>query len=272
MTLELPQVTLVCVDTREPALAHWALVRCAAQARFGEVLLCTRPGVRPADAPPGLRTVPVVVDSIEAYSTFMLRGLADHLRTSHALVIQWDGLVRDALAWRDEFLSYDYIGAPWAREINGQRVGNGGFSLRSRQLLEALRDPELQLSHPEDVCICVHNRPLLQSRHGVRFAPLQVATRFAYERVPASEATFGFHGFFNFWREMGETELHRFVTALPAHLCVGLDAHDLCEALIAHGRLLTARRIVDKRWQLGMRDRRTWRLRWRLWRAGLTRR
>lgn len=271
--LELPDVTLACVDTREPELALWALARCAAQAAFGDLLLCTRPGIQPADAPPGLRIAPVVVDSIAAYSTFMLRGLADHVRTSHALVVQWDGLVHDARAWRDEFLSYDYIGAPWAREIGGQRVGNGGFSLRSRRLLQALRDPELQLSHPEDVCICVHNRALLQSRHGVRFAPPDVAARFAYEREPAAASTFGFHGFFNFWREMGEAELHRFVTALPVRLSVGLDAHDLCVSLLQQGRLATAQALFDKRWQLGLRDRRTLRLALRLrvarWRRAL---
>lgn len=271
--LELPDVTLVCVDTREPELALWALTRCAAQAAFGNLLLCTRPGVQASGGPPGLRIVPVDIDSIAAYSTFMLRGLADHVRTSHALVVQWDGLVRDALAWRDEFLSYDYIGAPWAREISGQRVGNGGFSLRSRRLLEALRDPDLQPSHPEDVCICVHNRTLLQTRHALRFAPPEVAARFAYERVPAAESTFGFHGFFNFWREMDEAELHRFVTALPVRLGVGLDAHDLCVSLLQQGRLATAQALFDKRWALGLRDRRTLRLALRLriarWRAAL---
>src|ERR1700687_3454326 len=43
-------------------------------------------------------------------------------------------------AWREEFLGCDYIGAQWFWHDDAMRVGNGGFSLRSRKLLLALQD------------------------------------------------------------------------------------------------------------------------------------
>src|SRR4051794_4803519 len=62
------------------------------------------------------------------YSRFMLRELADHITTNHALCIQWDGFVVNGSGWDQRFLDYDYIGAVWPHFSNGQNVGNGGFS------------------------------------------------------------------------------------------------------------------------------------------------
>lgn len=270
MGMQLPEVTLCCVDTRDPALALAALQRCMAQIRFAEVLLFTSAALVPSP-PLGVRVIDVQVDSVEAYSQFMLRGLAAHVQTSHLLVAQWDGFVRDASRWEPAFLEHDYVGAPWREPIDGQLVGNGGFSLRSRRLLQALLDPDVVVTHPEDESICVVNRPLLAARHGVRIAPPEVARRFSYERVEPAQPTFGFHGLFNFPRELPAAELSGIVATLPDRLTRGLDAHDLCTLLIRAGRLDDARVLLDKRWRLGMRDRRTLRLAWRLrlarWRA-----
>ena len=261
--MKLPDVTLCCVDTRDPALAIWALQRCRAQIRFADVLLFSRASLVPSP-PAGVHVIDVRVETIEAYSQFMLRGLAQHLRSSHLLVAQWDGFVRDAARWDAAFLHYDYIGAPWRDAPAGRMVGNGGFSLRSRRLLQALLDPDIRLTHPEDEAICVVNRELLERRHGVRIAPLEVARRFSYERINPPAPTFGFHGLFNFPRELPAAELNDFIASLPDRLARGLDAHDLCATLIRSGQLDNARALLDKRWRLGMRDRRTLRLAWRL--------
>jgi uncharacterized protein DUF5672 len=270
MPIQLPDVTLCCIDTRDPARAAWALQRCMAQIQFGEVLLFSQASLVPAP-PAGVRIIDVCVETIEAYSQFMLRGLAQHVRTSHLLVAQWDGFVRDAACWDESFLGFDYIGAPWRDAPPQRAVGNGGFSLRSRRLLHALLDPDVTVTHPEDESICVVNRALLESRHGVRIAPLEVARRFSYERIEPPAPTFGFHGLFNFPRELSKTEVTDIVLSLPDRLMRGLDAHDLCAMLIRSGQLDTARILLDKRWRLGMRDRRTLRLAWRLrmarWRA-----
>src|SRR5512143_2546534 len=152
--LELPGVTLVCADTLHPGLAARALARCCERVRFGRALFLTD------DAPASLalpregevrRIAPLA--SRDAYSALMLKGLREHVETPHALVVQWDGYVVNPDAWTDEFLAHDYIGAPWYWAAEGSRVGNGGFSLRSRRLLDALADPSVVVEGNEDVTI-----------------------------------------------------------------------------------------------------------------------
>ena len=272
--LQLPEVTLVCVDTRDPMLALPVLQRCMRLARFAEVLLFTD-AARLTSVPAGIRIIDVQIDSVPAYSQFMLRGLLPHVQSSHLLVVQWDGFIVDADAWDPAFLQYDYIGALIRDAAPGRAVGNGGFSLRSRRLLQALLDPEITPTHPEDLCICDQHRSRLEDVHGIRFAPPELAARFAFERIEPSGPTFGFHGLFNFDRVLPADELRQQVMALPDHLARGLDAHDLCRRLIAQGSpasLDLAAELIAKRRRLGMHDRRTWRLRLQLlWRRGLKR-
>jgi hypothetical protein len=261
--LHLPDVTLVCVDTRTPTLGIAAMAHCQAQVQFADALLFTDPaGV--ATPPAGMRLLPLQIDSVPAYSDFMLRGLLPHIHTSHLLVVQWDGYVLDATQWDPAWLQCDYLGAPLRGESPERAVGNGGFSLRSRRLLQALQDPALVMRHPEDICICHDHRSVLEQRHGLRFGSLAQAQRFAYERLLPSQPTFGFHGLFNMHRVMPPAELHALVAGLPDGLARGLDAHDLCAELIRRGQLGTAALLLAARRRLGMNDRRTWRLRWRL--------
>ena len=117
---------------------------------------------------------------------------------------------------------YDYIGAPWSEGATppDQRVGNGGFSIRSRRLLEALRDPELDYdpTRGEDQLICHTLRPVLEARHGIRFAPLDIAQRFSFERDGPVHPTFGFHGHFNLPLAMPEQDLHWAMERIPERL------------------------------------------------------
>jgi hypothetical protein len=260
--IALPEVTLVCVDNRTPQLALRAIARCTSAIDFGAVKLFTDPALI-TGAPAGVTLIGLQIGSVADYSAFMLRALAPHVQTSHCLVVQWDGWVLDPGCWDPDLLRWDYIGAPF-RGIAGPRaVGNGGFSLRSRRLLDALAAPAMVVRHPEDICICHDNRERLEREHGIRFAPVEVARRFAFERLPPPGPTFGFHGMFNFDRVMTMPELRALLAALPAEMARGLDAHDLCTTLIARGELDAAARIIALRRELGMHDRRTLRLRLR---------
>lgn len=180
--LELPDVTLVCADTLNHALAARAIARRRERIRYGRALFLTDalpPGIAP---PPGVETREIApLASRDAYSTLMLKGLAQHVEGSHALVVQWDGYVVNPDAWTGEFLGCDYIGAPWPWGAEGSRVGNGGFSLRSRRLLDALADPRVVLQGNEDETIGVHQRGWLETRHGLRFASEALASRFSFE-------------------------------------------------------------------------------------------
>jgi hypothetical protein len=152
---------------------------------------------------PGLIGATIHVADIErgkdAYSRFVALELAARMpkEATHAMVVQLDGYITNPECWDDEFLAHDYIGAPWPIALNPDRVGNGGFSIRSRRLQEWIaRQQWAEL--PEDVFICSHCRSRIIEA-GMTFAPLELAARFSRE-LPIEEAhlvpriTLGFHG------------------------------------------------------------------------------
>jgi hypothetical protein len=193
--LALPQVTLCCVDST--ARLPWALdamQACLDQIDFGDAFLCTDAALLGGRAlPEGVRWVRIdPLHSIEAYSEFVLRSLTPHVSTSHVLLVQWDGFVLNAAAWSPGFLDFDYIGAPWPHLPEPHRVGNGGFSLRSARLLNAVQALPLVPGESEDISIGITHRPALEAQ-GLSFAPTEVAARFSVEDGELSEQVFGFH-------------------------------------------------------------------------------
>jgi len=147
----------------------------------------------------------------EGYNKFIVFELWKHFDTDHVLLVQDDGFVVNPEKWNDEFLDYDYIGALWPlpsddfsfRDPAGElyRVGNGGFTLRSKKLCKLATDLNLEWKSyygyfNEDGFICVHNRKIYES-NGCVFSPIEVAVEFSQEtEVPKELFTipFGFHG------------------------------------------------------------------------------
>lgn len=220
----LPQVTLCCIDST-PRLpwALKALQRCVDQIEFGDAFLFTdAASLGGRSLPPGVHWIEIEpLRSIEAYSEFVIKSLATHVRTSHVLIVQWDGFVLNSAAWSDEFLGFDYIGAPWNHIAEPYSVGNGGFSLRSLRLLQALQSPAIVPSHPEDVCICVTHRATLEAQ-GLRFAPTALARRFAVEDDPLSPQVFGFHGPYHLPAVLEPSQTLAFVESLTPKV---VEAH-----------------------------------------------
>jgi hypothetical protein len=191
--LDLPKVTLCAATSVNVDATLEAIRACLDQINFADCLFFSDAEV----SAQSVRRISVRrLRSGRDYSDFLLHDLIDHVRTSHCLIVQWDGFVIDASCWDPAFLEYDYIGAPWPQFQDGHDVGNGGFSLRSLRLLEACQDPRFRTAHPEDVAICRINRILLEKEHGIRFADHATAQSFAFERTRRS-ASFGFHGVFN---------------------------------------------------------------------------
>ena len=209
--LELSGVTLCCLDTANPELALRAL-RCSVSGiRFARTLFLTD---RAYDVSGIDVRVVAPLESREAYSAFVLKTLVEHIDTAHVLLIQWDGYVINPAAWRTEFLTCDYIGAKWFWHTNqkdalndAMRVGNGGFSLRSRKLLIALQDSRVELAGPEDETICRVFRPLLEREHSIVFGSEALADAFAFEVAYPIGRPFGFHGLFNFCRVVPPDEI-----------------------------------------------------------------
>lgn len=244
--LDLPNVSLICLDTRHPNLAASAMGRCLDRAKFGEAVLLTGAGFISPDPRISVRPVDTL-RNVADYSTFMVKHLHAHVACGHALIIQWDSFIIDEQAWDPAFLDYDYIGAPWPHRA--EPVGNGGFSLRSQRLLEALTDPDIRELHPEDACICERYRKALENRHGIRFAPLELARRFAFELEPPQGPTFGFHGLFNFHQALPADALDAWLAAAPPSLLTSVPARRLLKNLIRSNQPAAARRILQVRGQ-----------------------
>ena len=245
--LSLPDVTLCAVTSVALPETIRALQRCLDQVDFGTALLLTDQAP-PAGAPPDIawrRIAPI--KSREEYCEFILRSLVGYVDRPHVLVVQWDGFVIDASQWRSEFLQFDYIGAPWPQFDDGQTVGNGGFSLRSKRLLTLTSAPEFRGRHPEDVAICrTHRRELEQQ--GIRFAPQSIAEQFSFERGPPTKS-FGFHGLFNFPVALSPGDLEATLDALDPALLGGRDGADLIVELARRGETRLAWRLARLRRQ-----------------------
>ncbi len=210
--LQARDVTLICVAGVQVSKALIALIKSAIRLEFTRVVLVTGKvpsmnlGKFSIEKP-----LESKLDSLVEYNKYVLYNLSNHVKTSHCLLIQADGYVINGRMWKDEFCKFDYIGAPWPIESDKyvdpfgvhQRVGNGGFSLRSRKLLQVPQNVNVpwevnegtfykhfnQKSYSEDGNICVHNRHIFE-REGCKFAPIEVAVLFSRE-LEISDITFG---------------------------------------------------------------------------------
>lgn len=239
--LRLPHVTLCAATSVNLQATIWALRHCLDLIEFRECLLFTDARIPEADS--RIRTIPVsTLSTAGAYSEFMLTRLAEFIDSSHCLIVQWDGFVIDPDRWDPAFLGFDYIGASWPQFHDGHDVGNGGFSLRSRKLLEACRAPAFRKSHPEDVAICRINRDQLESNHAIRFADRTVADRFAFERACPAAATFGFHGVFNMLPVLGAERFWQVYRSLDDRSTAWIDFR-LLMGQLGSGHQATRRRL-----------------------------
>jgi hypothetical protein len=244
--LPLPRVTLVCIDCANHELALAALEQCVRKCTFARVLFVTDRDYAIA----GIDCVRVpAIDSREAYSRFVIKDLHSYVDTEFALLVQWDGFVVNAQAWSDDFLDHDYIGAKWIFHDDGHTVGNGGFSLRSKRLLEALRDPHVVPGPTEDDTICRTYRTYLEQRHGIRFAPESVADRFSFEASYWTSPPFGFHGLFNFWMILDRDGLAAFLSMATPRILRSVQCLRLAKNYIDLKRrdeaLMVLRRIAQ---------------------------
>jgi tetratricopeptide (TPR) repeat protein len=241
--LELERVTLCCIDTANPTLALRALRLSSVAIRFARVLLLTD---RPQDAQGIEVRLIAPLASREDYSAFVLKSLLAHVDTGHVLLIQWDGYVVNPQAWRDEFLRCDYIGAKWFWHSDSHRVGNGGFSLRSRKLLSALQDERIQLAGNEDETICRAFRPLLEREHGIVFASEALADEFAFEAAYPVGKPFGFHGLYNFCRVVPPRELAELTRQFTPEIAASPQLLQLGRNCLALGQWLPAGAIFHR--------------------------
>ncbi len=209
--LNLNNITLIAVAGVRAEETFKALQYSCKNIEFAEKRLITYKDIPNEDGIDVL-VLPVMSNmNYEAYNKFIIYDLHKYINTEFILLIQDDGFVINADKWQNEFLNWDYIGAPWFIpednfsyvDINGvrQRVGNGGFSFRSKRLLKLASDLNLPWQsfhgyYNEDGFICVNNRHIYDE-HKMKIAPLDVAKYFSHEadiEEIQGIIPFGFHG------------------------------------------------------------------------------
>jgi len=148
----------------------------------------------------GISHIKIEEFGISDYSRFCLHHLSDYVNSEFCLIFQDDGFIINPILWNDVFYDYDYIGSPWPLyigwPIEGQQVGNGGFSLRSKKLLEFTKTFTEHTTENEDTYIISAKRKDLEEE-GLLIAPLEVARLFSVENNLDDnhrlDTCFGFH-------------------------------------------------------------------------------
>ena len=194
---KLENVTLIAVDGCEPDNAQKVLRFCLDKMDFIKTKLITYQ--EPVEKDARIETILINKLDYRGYNEFIIKKLSDYIDTEFCLLVQTDGYILHPELWKDEFLNYDYIGAPWACFAPNLQTGNGGFSLRSKKFLEISKNHCPYTGHTnEDVVVCRVHRKLFEY-HGAKYAPAEVAIQFSFEEAfpqfghNDSSKSFGFH-------------------------------------------------------------------------------
>ena len=230
-----PSLGISCIETRPDRILRAAeAVRRTASCVLADVVYWFSTNAFPFRLP-RLDVVHVPIqhftDYIEDANRIGLRLVPNICETDFNLTVQDHAFAVNPQAWDDVFFDYDYIGAPFCRLWGGGPywagpiVGNGGFSLRSRKLHEALKSWPIDwyvedwLQHEprlrnfgysvrnrsgraciqEDILISVMARRVFEERYDIRFCPAELAARFSlFEATEFTQhwvgRSFGFHG------------------------------------------------------------------------------
>lgn len=216
--LNLSDVTLSCVVGRPEFFkkSYFATLHSCKNINFASVQLLSCVEFYH----PKIKHVKMPEFTLDDYNKFMIEEYDNYVNSDFVLHIQYDGFILNPNSWEDSFKEYDYIGALWPVDHQddppveeSSRVGNGGFTLRSKKLLSILKenfkyDPSISKRwnkpYNEDALICRKWKTNLEQM-GIKFAPNEVAAKFSIENESQQEyngqsfsdflniKTFGFH-------------------------------------------------------------------------------
>ena len=219
--LKLPNVTLFAIDCFTPELTIKAMEFSTRWVQFADSILLTDTSQFRLPVIPWLTVIhhpqgdnhkvkrpysPWHKDLPVDYEISVMREPPLHVKTLHLIHMEWDSAVMNRSAWTDDWLQYDFIGAPWPPHSepgwppcdgHTNSVGNGGFSLKSLRFCSLTRAATevFKMEPPmfnSDMWPCRSIRHWLEDR-GIKFAPERIADRFSCEDQIYS-GQFGMHG------------------------------------------------------------------------------
>jgi hypothetical protein len=208
--LDLKDITLIAYTSVKLEKTVAALEYSSKDINFGCIKLVS--DIKPNNLPSKItHSYTKKISNIDEWNYAMVYDLGNHVDTKYAILIHDNGFIVNPSSWREEFLDYDYIGAPWPlptdnfsyRDINGNiiRAGNS-VSLRSKRLMDLPSKIKMEWKpfhgyYNEDGFIAVNNRHIF-IEHEMKFGDLDVAKYFSHEtELPETKniTPFAFHNY-----------------------------------------------------------------------------
>lgn len=188
---DLLNVTLLCVNGVRPDIGVKALRYSSREFNFAKKLILSH--IEPNNLGDDVEFKKTVELTHNLTSLMTLKGINEVVDTEFCLCIHDDGFIINPHLWTDEFLEYDYIGAPWP----GKEVGNGGFCWKSKKFIELCQNIPWNGEH-DDWLVSVTHKNYFEE-NGCKYAPFDLARRFSLESKIAGyeydlNNCFGFHG------------------------------------------------------------------------------
>lgn len=195
--LDLSNVEIINASCVNAEAGVRALRHSMSGVKFGKATILAP--YKPKNLVDGIDYVYIEHQTPDTMNSFALKEMPKHYTHDYILSIHDDGFVLNPQNWTNEFLEYDYIGAPWPplHWNKRNRVGNMGFFMISKKFA----DLELQINYingPNDWLVTNYYYDSFAGC-GCKYAPMELAARFSME-LPIPEIphdlskTFGFHG------------------------------------------------------------------------------
>jgi hypothetical protein len=206
--LELPNITAVCLQGRN---LEWAtqpiemrrirrsLTYMVKYFNFHEIIFISTYDPQ-VEGITFIHTEPV---SYYNYNRWCIRELTNYVTTDYCLSFQDDGFPLHPELWDEEFLKYDYVGAPLPIDSNilhhpDERIGGGGLTLRSKKFLDFTATwTDYEGLKNEDTHICYVMRNEIY-KNGMSICPHTITRKFVIQNAIDDDHTidkcFGFHG------------------------------------------------------------------------------
>ena len=212
--IRLPNINLLAASSVKVDLVQDALKISSYEIDFASVKLLSssKPKIKFSE----IEYIHIPEMNLDGYCKLIIEDLYKYFDTTHCLIIQDDGFIVNSDQWNNDFLNFDYIGAPWTKtvspkknlniELLNNRVGNGGFSLRSKKFASVCKDlnffnlkDKFSINN-EDIIIC-HYLYDYMIKKDIKFAPIKLASNFSMEDEKTNNQygydinkVFGFHG------------------------------------------------------------------------------
>lgn len=218
MKLDLLKITAICLQGRKSDFDNNLISRVKKNLTYMTHFFNFKEIIYISDINPeveGVKFIHTDPISYYEYNKWCLHNISDYINSDYALLFQDDGWPINPECWSDEFLDYDYVGAPIGAEQKGvmfhpeDRIGGGGFTLRSKRFMEFTKnfeflDEQGKTPNEDTFITCMIRNEIFNN--GMKICPYNIARKFVVQMPIDNNHTiynsFGYHG-----RTLGNLEI-----------------------------------------------------------------